>query len=73
MTDTSPAAPNPEPRPTLNVAEAAEFLGVSSRLVLQQVAQGNLPHKRFGRRILIPRGRLLAWLDEQNTSGHRAS
>lgn len=55
MTTASPPAPNPEPRPTLNVAEAAELLGLSSWLVLQQVAQGNLPHKRFGRRIRIPR------------------
>lgn len=73
MTLASPPAPIPEPRPTLNVAEAAELLGVSSWLVLQQVARGNLPHKRFGRRILIPRGRLLVWLEEQSTSGPRAS
>ena len=73
MTITSPATQSPEPRPTLNVAEAAELLGVSSWLVLQQVAQGNLPHKRFGRRILIPRARFLAWLDEQSTSDRQAS
>ena len=73
MTINSPAAASPEPRPTLNVAEAAELLGVSSWLVLQQVAQGNLPHKRFGRRILIPRARFLAWLDEQSSSDRQAS
>jgi excisionase family DNA binding protein len=48
----------------MDVAEAAALLGVSPWLVLQQIAQGNLPHKRFGRRILIPRARFLAWLDE---------
>ena len=56
-------------RPTLNIAEAAELLGVSGWLVRQQVAQGNLPHKRLGRRILIPRARFLAWLEEQNGTG----
>jgi len=48
----------------MDVAEAAALLGVSPWLVLQQIGQGNLPHKRFGRRILIPRARFLAWLDE---------
>ncbi len=51
-------------RPALSVAEAAELLGVSRWLVLQQVQQGTLPLKRFGRRILIPRARFLAWLEE---------
>ncbi len=51
-------------RPTMDVAEAAALLGVSPWLVLQQVAKGNLPHKRFGRRILIPRASFLAWLED---------
>ena len=52
------------PRPTMDVAEAAVLLGVSPWLVLQQIAKGNLPHKRFGRRILIPRRAFLAWLED---------
>ncbi len=56
---------DPEPRPTLTVAEAAELLGVSRWLIQQQVAQGALPAVRLGRRILIPRARLLAWLEGQ--------
>ena len=52
------------PRPTMDVAEAALLLGVSPWLVLQQIAKGNLPHKRFGRRILIPRRAFLAWLED---------
>jgi excisionase family DNA binding protein len=54
-----------DPRPTVTVAEAADLLGVSQWLVLQQIQQGNLPHKRFGRRILISRARLTAWLEER--------
>lgn len=50
-------------RPTLTVAEAARLLGVSRWLVQQQVSCGVLPAVRLGRRILIPRARLLAWLD----------
>ena len=52
-------------RPTLNVSEVAALLGVSRWLVLQQVQQGNLPHKRFGRRIVISRRLLMAWLEDQ--------
>lgn len=56
-------------RPTMDVAEAAALLGVSPWLVLQQIAQGNLPHKRFGRRILIPRAAFLAWLEDVDGPG----
>ena len=50
-------------RPTMDVAEAAALLGVSPWLVFQQIAKGNLPHKRFGRRIIIPRAAFLTWLE----------
>lgn len=51
-------------RPVLSVAEAAELLGISEWLVLQQISRGELPHKRCGRRIVLSRERLLAWLNE---------
>jgi excisionase family DNA binding protein len=51
--------------PTLTVAETATLLGVSRWLVQQQVGKGVLPAVRLGRRILIPRARLLAWLDSR--------
>ena len=50
-------------RPTLSVAETAELLGISRWLVQQATHDGSLPSVRVGRRILIPRSRLLAWLD----------
>lgn len=50
-------------RPTLTLAETAHLLGVSPWLVQQQVAQGVLPCVRLGRRVLISRSRLLAWLE----------
>lgn len=52
-------------RPVLSVAEAAELLGVSEWLVLQQIRLGELPHKRCGRRIVLSRDRLLAWLNDE--------
>ncbi len=60
----SPMPKPPQERPVLSVAEAADLLGVSQWLVLQQVRRGSIPHKRVGRRILFPRAVFLAWLEE---------
>lgn len=51
-------------RRVLSVAEAAALLGVSEWLVLQQIRRGLCPHRRVGRRIVISRARLLAWIEE---------
>jgi excisionase family DNA binding protein len=53
---------SPTERPTLSVAETAELLGISRWLVQQAVRDGSIPSLRVGRRILIPRARLLSWL-----------
>jgi excisionase family DNA binding protein len=69
----SPADPANEaptdPRPVLSVAQAAELLGVSEWLVLQQIRLGTLPHKRCGRRIVLSRQRLMAWLNDSQPAG----
>jgi excisionase family DNA binding protein len=56
-------------RPALSVAETADLLGISGWLVQQAAHDGSLPSVRVGRRILIPRSRLLAWLDGHQDSG----
>jgi excisionase family DNA binding protein len=48
---------------TYSVTEAAEVLGISRTLAYELVARGELPHVRFGRRVLVPR-RALAQLVE---------
>ena len=61
-------------RPTLSVAETADLLGISRWLVQQAVRDGSLPSVRVGRRILIPRVRLDAWLlGEGQNAGERAT
>jgi excisionase family DNA binding protein len=65
--DPAPALTGDRPvelKPVLSVAEAADLLGVSAWLVLQQIRRGELPHKRCGRRIVLSRDRLLAWLND---------
>ena len=56
------AQPATTERPALSVDETAELLGISKWLVLQSVRRGELPAVRIGRRILIPRIRLQAFL-----------
>lgn len=57
----------PEARPVLCVEEAANLLGISKWLLLQEIKRGHIPHKRVGRRLVFSRERLLAWLaSDQN-------
>ena len=48
----------------VSVRRAAALLGVSEDSVYQKVRAGELPHKRLGRRIIIPRAALERWLDK---------
>jgi excisionase family DNA binding protein len=48
-------------RPT----EAAVLLGLSKARVYELINSGDLPARRVGRRILVPRDELVAWLANQ--------
>jgi excisionase family DNA binding protein len=50
-------------RLTYTVDEAARLLGLSRCVAYQYVREGVIPAQRVGRRWLIPRKRLHAWLD----------
>ena len=65
------AAAAEENRLVLSVAEAAELLGISQWLLLQQIRRGTIPHRRCGRRILFSRAMLLAWLSAGEASAHQ--
>src|SRR6187397_3359912 len=47
---------------TVSVAATAEVLGVDERTVTRALRDGQLPSVRVGRRVLVPRLRLLAVL-----------
>lgn len=53
-------------KPVLCVDEAADLLGVSRWLLLQETKRGHIPHKRIGRRLLYSRQKLLEWMDSDN-------
>ena len=47
----------------LTVEETAKFLRISRGLAFQSVRQGDIPSVRVGRRLLVPKLKLLEWLD----------
>ena len=57
-------------RLTLSVAEAAKLLGISRNTAYELVKQEQIPHIRFGKRILIPRKRLVAMLEDDENTGY---
>ena len=54
-----------EDRLALSIAEAAQSLGCSTKLLRDLVGRGDVPFVRLGRRIVIPRQSLAEWLEER--------
>ena len=51
-------------RKAYSVPEVAEMLGVSVDTVYELVRGNLIPHKRLGRRIIIPAGTFDTWLND---------
>lgn len=49
----------------LTVKETASALGVCADLVYDMLHQGRIPHIRVGKRYLVPRQELVAWLEQE--------
>ncbi|MCL6521394.1 MAG: helix-turn-helix domain-containing protein [Firmicutes bacterium] len=49
----------------LTVAEVARLLRVGQTTLRQALKRGDIPHVRLGRRILIRRDALFAWMEER--------
>jgi len=61
--DSTPTAPSaPEPREVMSVDEAAAFLGLDRNTVYDACGRSQIPHRRIGKRILLSRSQLVAWL-----------
>lgn len=50
-------------RLTVTVAQAAVMLGISRTSAYERVRRGEIPTVRLGRRLLVPKARLLAMLE----------
>jgi excisionase family DNA binding protein len=52
-------------RLALRMAEAADALGISKRLLEEMVGTGRIPHLRINTVVLFPVASLMQWLKEQ--------
>ena len=50
---------------TVSVEEAGELLGVSRQIAYQLSHRPDFPTLRIGRRVLVPRKELEAWINRQ--------
>ena len=50
---------------TLTAPEVGEVLGISRAAAYQLVRSEGFPSFKIGARILVPKDRLLAWIDQQ--------
>ena len=57
----------PEPL-TYTVAEAAELIGISPWAYYEAIKRDELPYRRVGRRVVVPRVQLEAWLNKQGAA-----
>lgn len=48
-----------------SVAETAHLLGICKKKVYAMVRDGNIPHLRIGRRIVIPAAVLREWMQAE--------
>lgn len=48
----------------LSIAQCARLLGLTEKAVRRRIARRHLPFRRFGRRIIVLRSELLAYLDQ---------
>ena len=50
---------------TLSVPEVAAVLGISRAGAYEQVHSASFPKVKIGKRILVPKDKLIEWLDAQ--------
>jgi excisionase family DNA binding protein len=48
---------------TWKVGEAAKYAGCGASAIRRGIAEGRIPHIRFGRNILIPKAAFSRWLE----------
>ena len=53
---------------TLTAPEVSEVLGISRAAAYELVRSKGFPHMKIGTRILVPRDKFLAWIDEQTAA-----
>ena len=55
----------------LSVPEVAKVLGISRAGAYQLVRSAGFPHMKIGNRIVVPRDKFIAWIDQQSEVSDR--
>ena len=53
----------------LSVAQLADVLGVSRSSAYELIRTPGFPVVRIGSRVIVPRDKLIAWIDEKSSGG----
>lgn len=53
---------------TYTVAQAAELIGISTWAYYEAIKKNEMPYRRIGRRIVVPRIQLEQWLNEKGAA-----
>lgn len=53
---------------TYTVTQAAELLGISAWAYYEAIKKNELPYRRIGRRIVVPRAQLEQWLAKEGAA-----
>ena len=51
----------------LSVLEVGEVLGISRAVAYELVRSAGFPHIKIGNRIVVPRDKFIAWIDENRS------
>jgi excisionase family DNA binding protein len=60
---------NKPARATVTVEEFADMVGISRFSAYRELRDGNVPHLRIGKRIVIPKAALNRWLENCGAKG----
>jgi excisionase family DNA binding protein len=55
----------------LNVAKAAHYIGTSKPTLLRILKDGEIPHRRYGKRVFIAKAALDKWLEGETQDGEK--
>jgi excisionase family DNA binding protein len=50
-------------KPTMSIQEVADFLGISVSHVYEMLCQGQIPHRKLGKKYIISRKQVNDWLN----------
>ena len=54
----------------LNVKQLVDLMGVSDSSIYELIQEDDFPSLRIGKRLLVPRDKLVEWIEQNTGGGH---